>query len=266
MGRRRSGKVKILGSGDITDIFTTPINVDYVLFSKPSDYVGYGNTSALPTSFSIEGYKDKNPLYTHDDTRSIGEASASAGTTTFYIIVAKGTYANIAAARAALAGKKLVYQKAQSTPVSLTGLPALDLEPGGTLQVETGVIEFRAHPDGGVLTIPDVAKPIISIDKVLKPVIQDGILHYEPITPTSNTATTITLPAGYSDATEYRVVYKTNPTPLPTVRYRYGVNLAAKAAATEGLAVQLSKELADFMAYQNVQNIMFDARLTALET
>ena len=262
-------KVKVLETGDITLLTTTNTNFDRVAVNRAALADIYAQTSGVtPDKIIIPGFTKYPNVSLIDDAQYVNTFydTTSIGASVIVLLVAKGAYANLAAAQAGLTGKKVLYQLAATVTTPLTGIPTLDLEPGGMLLVESGVIEFRAHPDGGVIPIPDATKPIISIDKVLKPVVEDGILHYEAITPSSNTATTITLPAGYSDATEYKVVYKTTPTPLPTVRYRYGVNLAAKVEATEGLAVQLSKQLSDFMAYQNVQNIMFDARLTALET
>ena len=252
-------KAKVLAASDIISMYTVQTNLDYSIIQVP---VGFIPANTVLT-VSLQGYDVGNSASMNDITNIGKIVSYNSATGQIGVGVVKGT--SLTDARNSLVGKTLIYQLAGTNSVSLTGIPALDLEPGGMLLVETGVVEFRARPGLGVLTIPDATKPIIAVDRVLKPVIQDGILHYEPITPASNTATTITLPAGYSDATEYKVVYKTNPTPLPTVRYRYGVNLAAKAAATEGLAVQTSKELSDFERYAIAQIIDMQDRLLTLE-
>ena len=99
--------VKVLQASDFTGI-TFGTNIDIVYLSKSIDYIGYGSTT-VPTSaasfpnFTVGVYAD--------DISKIGTIYNST-VTAFGLIIAKGTYADVAAARTALAGLTLTYQLA----------------------------------------------------------------------------------------------------------------------------------------------------------
>jgi hypothetical protein len=102
-----------LKASDITILRTDPTAIDYLLITLPSDCVlrKTENSGAIMTNFSVPAN------YTYADAvSSIGKHFY--GTTSYsleYVIVfvvAKGIYANLAAAQTALAGTKVVYELA----------------------------------------------------------------------------------------------------------------------------------------------------------
>jgi len=100
---------------DIYQYYTGYTNVDAVLIKKPSDYKYYGIYSGVVAGTILyNNYKEVVKSFNLlDSTEFIGTISAATADVYFYLIVAKGTYANLAAAQAALAGTTLIYQLAK---------------------------------------------------------------------------------------------------------------------------------------------------------
>lgn len=119
-----------------------------------------------------------------DDSANIGYTVAHFNNTMFLYIVAKGTFADIAAARAALAGKKLYYQLA--TPIVehnvVTG--SLISYPKGVIICEPVIADAGVYDDG--ITILRTDYPIQSLETLCK-VNANGTL-----TPLDASAATIT--------------------------------------------------------------------------
>ena len=124
-------KKYVLKSGDINGLSTINANNDIVTITKPTDYSQYNiTTKSLATSQTVLIPKFRAIANVVDDTMSIGgiyQASAlSVG-----LVVPKGTYANLAAAQADLAGTEIIYQLA--TPVKYDVPPqALEVFKSGT--------------------------------------------------------------------------------------------------------------------------------------
>lgn len=109
-----------LVSGDVLALTTTPTNIDYVTIKIPDTCVLPSvpyESDKIITTFSVpamSNYSDSAALIGKHGygTQYVG------GTTRMLYIVAKGTYANLAAAQTALTGTKILYQLA--TPVVTT--------------------------------------------------------------------------------------------------------------------------------------------------
>jgi uncharacterized hydantoinase/oxoprolinase family protein len=247
-----------LVEGDITVLYTELTNNDLVRVSRSE--LGM----IAETSSGLARVANMTELSIIADWDTVGARGTY--TTEGYVdyidfIVAKGTYANLAAAKAALAGTSLIYQLAVEIPSEIDGLGELIAEPSGSIIIEPAV-RFYAKPANGVLTIPAGREDISSIESVKK---IDGTTKTS-VTPSASDTTTITVAADTSlDTFMFEVVYlyASSETTLPSLTYSYPINRAAQADSTAEMAAQTAKELADFIAYQNAQNIIFDARLTA---
>lgn len=123
---------KTLVAGDITSINTGQSTCDFIVCTKNADDALINiTTTSLMTSLqkAIEGFAPGS-VYTN----GVPYTHINYGTTQFGLAVTKGTYANLAAAQAALAGTKLIYQLA--TPQILdTNATPLIAEPSGQVSV-----------------------------------------------------------------------------------------------------------------------------------
>jgi hypothetical protein len=105
-----------LVSGDMTAYTTSDTNNDYVEMS-------YTNLTGISAGLDIVGTKMLTTVTiprnsaTFDSTANVWTHSFD--TSKWYIFVPKGTYANLAAAQTALAGRKLLYQMATPTTSTL---------------------------------------------------------------------------------------------------------------------------------------------------
>lgn len=234
-----------LQASDITSLDVLAYsNVDILYVKKNSDYLYYGTDpifTLMVGTITSTIFKVGN---TGNDVAYIGNI-ASGGTTLFKMIVPKGTYANLAAAKTALAGTKIYYQLATPIVTKLEGVGKLTAYPNGSVITEP-VIKFLAKPTSGVLTIPDTNFPISLVESVKHvKYSSDGTMIYTPITPDSNNTTTVTLPAGYDDNKFYEVVYLYSPalTSLPSITYSYALNLRAQVAQNVSAITQIEKDL-----------------------
>jgi hypothetical protein len=111
-------KEYVLQASDITGYTTTGVNIDYVALKKPIDYIYYNNTTTFSGLANIVIPNFTLGVY-DDNILKIGIAF-NGSTVSIGLIVANGTYADLAAAQAALAGSVIRYQLA--TP-SITYYP-----------------------------------------------------------------------------------------------------------------------------------------------
>ena len=96
-----------LVDANIYGLVTTPVNIDYVRIFKPADFIGAATGDSIAGGLVLEGtLGDK--VYA-DNVANIGYVS-SVSADFFGPVLAKGTYADTAATKAALIGKKLTYQ------------------------------------------------------------------------------------------------------------------------------------------------------------
>lgn len=105
-------KESTLVDADIYGIYTGYTNVEYVRIYKPLDYIGYNVGANISGNLKLEGTLGDKPIA--DNIANIGYVS-SVSVAFFAPVVAKGTYADIAAAKAALVGKRITYQL--TTPI-----------------------------------------------------------------------------------------------------------------------------------------------------
>ena len=134
-GGQKIQRVKdyVTQASDITALRIDYTNIDYVLVKKPTDSANYGNY--LTGKFVAYGYTEYTGS-TFNQSSNIGTINATADNVNYWIGVAKGTYANLTAAKTALTGVQLTYQLANPivTPVSVTG--TLVGHPNGTVRFE----------------------------------------------------------------------------------------------------------------------------------
>jgi hypothetical protein len=133
-----------LQSGDITALYTSTTNADRVVCSIPVDAKA-GTTSINRQTIPL-GFTSEVAVGDRDLISSIGSHYYGTSNTDLQLIVAKGTYASLAAAQTALAGTKIIYQLA--TPVtykngengfSVTG--NIEAYPNGTIYQEPVTIK-----------------------------------------------------------------------------------------------------------------------------
>ncbi len=121
---------------NITGLYTSGVNIDVVFFTKPSDYLGYGNVTQYGIqTILLDGYR--TGIWA-DDVANIGIIYDSSDYA-MGIIVAKGAYASLEQAQSALVGKKLLYQLANPVVKKYEKVllgSDLKMEKGGTLYVE----------------------------------------------------------------------------------------------------------------------------------
>ena len=149
----------------IRGLGTAGVNVDWVVISKPTDYIGYG-TSAYATGTIIFGNYTEKRISTLDLPENINCIS-SFGPETFYLVIPKGTYADLNAAKTALAGTKLTYQLAEPiiTPINVSG--TLLSYPKGTVYFEPVLPVAGIYTANGI-SVTNTDFPIESIERIYK--------------------------------------------------------------------------------------------------
>lgn len=158
-------KTTAITADNITGLGATGVNADWVVISKPIDYIGYG-TSAYATGTIIFGNYTEKRISTLDLPENINCIS-SFGPTVFYLVIPKGTYADLNAAKTALAGTKLTYQLAEPiiTPINVSG--TLLSYPKGTVFAEPVLPVAGIYADAGI-TVTNTNFPIGSIERIYK--------------------------------------------------------------------------------------------------
>ena len=149
----------------IIGLGTAGVNVDWVVISKPTDYIGYGTSGYATGTFTFGNYTEKR-ISTLDLPENINCIS-SHGPETFYLVIPKGTYANLNAAKTALAGTKLTYQLAEPiiTPINVSG--TLLSYPKGTVYFEPVLPVAGIYTANGI-SVTNTDFPIESIERIYK--------------------------------------------------------------------------------------------------
>ncbi|MEG6613771.1 hypothetical protein V6C42_13025 [Pseudoclostridium thermosuccinogenes] len=256
-GTQRTGKY-VLQASDITNVGDGTIN-QYVMIKKPADFIGYGNVDINYGAFQL-GNINNSSDWNWDSATSTNTVGAGYNENYFYYTPPLGTYTDLAAAQAALAGKSLIYQLA--TPIPHEGIAQpLTAFPGGHIIIEPVVRVTKPYNSG--ITVD---RPIQAIESITK--IEDGVRTPIDISKATVASDKLSLTiTGASNNEIYEIIYQYPPelTTLPTIRYSYSMNTAAAIAEnTKGVAAN-SKAINDFIAYQNAVNLQFDLRITALE-
>lgn len=235
-------------TSNITGLITTPTNVDYVTISKPTDFIGYNSTSTVYDNAILSaGYRQ----YTgggYDDASKVGVLGSSGGATTFVLVVAKGTYANLAAAQAALAGTVIYYQLAE--PITTYTQPAIvNAEPNGTVYVEPYIPESETaqfYSSGLTLDSNYPLSSLNDIDEINKYDLTTGIItpiDIADLTLASSTSITI---SGASDGEFYAASYNYRfESTIPTVTHKHGLNIKAQTNDNTDNIKLLDKKIND---------------------
>jgi hypothetical protein len=183
---------------------------------------------------------------------------------TIWFIVADGTYADVDGARTGLGTSKAMFELATPLTEQLA-LQPLQSQASGTIYNEPVTRELLTYDTGLTLT-NDLRKAdknfIESLFKV------DG----ETKTPialadvTVASATSLTI-SGANDDEQYEIVYEVelgNST-RAELTYSYPLDNVAQLDDVSKITFKTNKELRDFINYQNAVNVVFDARITAVE-
>ena len=150
-----------LQASDIFALLTTGTNVDRVTIAYQLDYQGYSQIHLgnfhIPTTNGYKAYADSLD--------NIGYFSGS-DTLRFMLAVAKGTYANLAAAQTALAGTKIYYQLAVPviTENVTSGIPIS--YPSGSIYLEPALADAGVYTDK--MSISQTAFPISNLESIKK--------------------------------------------------------------------------------------------------
>jgi hypothetical protein len=147
-------KEYVLQTSDIAGIapYTT---LDYVQLNKPTDFVGYNNVLNYNASIIIPGFTGREPIE-WDSALNIGGFFNQSAALTAFLGVPKGTYADLAAAQAAFAGTKIVYQLAEPEVVEDALSNQLTVYPSGTVYTQP----YEAELEESTIPIIEHSEPI----------------------------------------------------------------------------------------------------------
>jgi hypothetical protein len=183
---------------------------------------------------------------------------------TIWFIVADGTYADVDGARTGLGTSKVMFELATPTTEQLA-LQPLQSQANGTIYNEPITKELLTYDTGLTLTNDLRLADKNFIESLYK---VDG----ETKTPialadvTVASATSLTI-SGANDDEQYEIVYEVelgNST-RAELTYSYPLDNVAQLDDVSKITFKTNKELRDFINYQNAVNVVFDARITAVE-
>lgn len=257
IGAGDDGDGYVLQAADVNQLVTTPTNFDYVRVTRASligIYAQSGGASPSPAKIIIPNFTP-NPnsslvdnaqyVWTYVDTFAIDNAN-------ILLIVPKGTYANLAAAQAALAGTKIMYQLATPTTTQLP-ISNIIVEPSGTVYIDN----MYSDVDFYTTNITVSGKTFNSIEKVLK---IDKNTGFE-----TDITSTCTLTGGKDGFTSTALVsgdlvwfaLEATGTMIPSFTYSYAMDIKAATEGNTTAVQQIDKELAslqDFI-YNNTPQV-----------
>lgn len=154
-------------SGMISSLNTTThTTVDWVIVSKQSDDILIGSSvTSLTTSNQkkVEGFVSGSSFT--DDISNIG-TQINYSVANFALCVAKGTYADLAAARSDLAGTKIWYQLATPITTEILALGNAQGLSGGTVYIDDVMADSNIYTSK--YDIENTAYPIKSLDRIVK--------------------------------------------------------------------------------------------------
>jgi uncharacterized repeat protein (TIGR02543 family) len=155
-----------LQASDVNGIDTSFNYVDWLFILKRTDDVLYNNsTGSLANSqaYRILGY---SAIASRSSVVSTGYYVVNYSVTIFMLGVPKGTFADLAAAKTALAGTDIYYQLATPITTEITADGVLNGYENGTVYVENAVKDMAIYNSGFVLT--NTNYPISELETIIK--------------------------------------------------------------------------------------------------
>jgi hypothetical protein len=170
--QRVSGEY-VLKENDFISLIKTGINKDWVTVSKSTTFPLASQWSSSTVGDILTIFKEVTTSNASEFDTSDGLFTVGTGSTQFFIFFPKGTYNDITAARAALAGNKIIYKLA--TPIT-----TLNTRSGNLFSYPRGTVYAVPYlPDADVytdkFTLSRTAYPIKSLVSLVK---------YNPVTGT----------------------------------------------------------------------------------
>jgi len=210
-----------LTADDFSGLSTAYTNLDVLSISRNNftDWILYGTPTNLRTTGStyISGFTDTLTL-TMDSADNIGKNLVQYTQKNILSLgIPKGTYADLAAAQAALAGTVIYYQLAThvETDVHIRGRKDFKLYPSGTVYTEPSLWGYLTAATT-IITTSD--RPIKSIRKVVRFDVSNGEITETDVTAYASTSDNLSLTISGYDSTktyfydcEYDTQYSTNP-------------------------------------------------------
>jgi len=217
----QKNKKYVLQSGDITFLTTSLENIDYIILSKFSgmsasgDLTGKSIISDVSTPSLSQGVTDvTSNVWKH----YVNPAN-------WVITIPKGTYPNLAAAQAALAGTEIIYQLETPIVEEIDTNPVIAFE-NGTITIEPVVYDSGEYSTANGLSISNGNLPIeevISIKKIyideLNQLRRDDV-DISPSNMVIENGNKIMLTDGEDGATyKFTYSYPKELTTIPTINY-----------------------------------------------
>jgi len=251
---------------DITTLDTTSFsNIDLVRVTKSSFTGGLAlNTTTVTEWLRVIGYTEYTGI-DNDSTDNIGKFSVIITPTLLDFYVAKGTYADLNAAKTALAGTKIISELA--TPITTNYFPSvLQAKANGRFIQEPFIDEQNIYASG--IAIDDTDYPIANLVFVNKKNLETGAL-----TPISLSSVTVagnglsfTITGAVNDEVyTYGYNYSTALTTQGSIAYSYNTNVKAQMDSNTEQIKKIGTSVYTFRQGQIADNILFDARLTIIE-
>lgn len=156
--------VKTLTTNDIYSLLTPNVNVDIVRIYKPTDYRGYGN-NRYPYQVVDIYFDGVTGTEYADNVAAIGHIY-TIDNTAFGYLVPKGLYADVAAAKSALAGTVIYYQLATPIITENVSSGTLLAYPSGTVYWEPVIADVAIYATGA--SILNTGYPISSLESIYK--------------------------------------------------------------------------------------------------
>ena len=246
-----------LQAGDIYGINTTAFtNIDLVWVYKQTDYLYYNMANETTGTVTISGYREKSSAIS-DSTSDIGYFSGRNNVLYFGLCVAKGAYADLAAAQAALAGTVIYYQLAEpvETDVHIRGGKDFKVYPSGTVYTEPALWGYlTASPT----TVTTSDRPIKSIRSVIRFDVENGELIETDVTDDASTSDNLSLTVADFDETktyfydcEYDTQYSLNPEISLGAEVDNGVISHDFGAAATAWTLTANEALATYLSCTN---------------
>jgi len=231
-----------LQASDITTLGTTRTNVDTLIVALPLAKAAI--TGATQNVFKVPNFNASTLSTIIDDIQYIGQYVYSASiNANLVLVIAKGTYASLAAAQTALAGTQILYQLA--TPTTTNYLPStLISEPNGTIYTEPSITDVGYY--GTNIAVADTDYPISSLDWINKIDVDTGA--FIPVDIATCTVASGGLSFTISTATvdecyEYAYNYSTALSVIPSLAYSYSTNLKAQVNETVSAVERLDRKI-----------------------
>jgi hypothetical protein len=254
----------VLESGDITQLDTTWTNFDAVKVLK-TVFIGYKGIVAILEKSFLTAY----PEYiaeqgSFDSASNVGKSSMTPSSTYFYLLtVPKGTYADLAAAQAALAGTVIHYELDPAYYETNYDQPA-NLQ-GTTIYNECALEVVDVYQDK--LNVDDTDYPIDSLEEVLEVDEETGAMT--PVDISDCTIASGGLSFTYSGATVGKYYWYSYLSPsanftLPALQYTYGVNLGAKVDSNTDQISVATKMIQDLVKTEKYRSFVANVTLGAV--